>query len=201
MIRASPQALRESGFACVTTARPEHVAQVRKAVFAQQTNPSWRGVGHVADDDAVVDAEVLRLVANTQAVRRRLLAVTVTATDKAGPPKPAGSAGGSGIASSRAAAAEAKQQRRGLEQALSTGAAQHVVACRVGLKMCGKEAWTPGDQGWSVADAEYRAATFRAEDAAALAAGRAAAEGNAAAALAAAAAAGGETFRMASYSK
>lgn len=200
MIRASPAALREAGFECLTTARPEAFGQVRKAVFAQQANPSWRGVGHVAEDDAVVDAQVLKLVANTQAVRRRLLAVTVTATDKAADSHtPGGSSASS--ASSSSAAAEAKEQRRGLEQALSTGASQHVVACRLGLKMCGKEPWTPGDQGWSAADADYRAATFRAEDDAALAAGRAAAEGNAAAALGAAAAAGGETFRMASYSK
>lgn len=197
MIRASPLALRESGFECITTARPEDFAKVRKAVFVQQANPSWKGVGYVAEDGAVIDAEVLRLVTNTPAVRRRLLATTVTQTTTSDSRKPSG--GNARRASSQptsAEVAEEKKQRRGLELALATGAAQHAIACRLGLKMAGKEAWTPGDNGWSVADAEFRAATFRAEDAAALAAGRAAAGADGAAA---AEGVGGVTLHMACY--
>merc|ERR1712196_40646 len=67
-IRASPVALQQAGFKCITTARADDMPKIIRAIRRQV--PSWNDIGYVVEDAKVLSHEMANLT--SQVVRKTL---------------------------------------------------------------------------------------------------------------------------------
>lgn len=134
MIRASPVALKEQGFKCISTARPEDIDKTVRAIGRQV--PSWDGIGLVVENAKIVPHDMVGL--SSLVVRKTLK--------------------GEGKPKSK------QEYQRALTSMLTPDVARYVVHEKIGLKMADREPWSKQDQCWAQAESEWMAVTYQMED-------------------------------------